>query len=187
MYSVLIKADAGYETWSNENSLASAECEAMNLVIGLVGYLEGYGHKSDVFLKSHPTSTFNTPEYYCIKENDTYKIYQHYKNCYWLSSEHVYSKKYSVKIIRTRQLVDHMDYLITDYYGYFKNPSERVERIRAMFTAVVMEIHGVEEIVSEQPTEQTTRRMNRPVNKENENTDNEEEKKTMTVKFKVAN
>lgn len=100
MYSILLKSGTDdYKIYNQVGSLANAECGVEDLVLTLVGLLEGYGHGSDFIVKEHPTSTQGTPEYYAILENHTYKIYHHVKKAYWLSSEHVYEKIYSVKLV----------------------------------------------------------------------------------------
>lgn len=106
MYSVMIKTDLEYKDYIVGVSLGNAIMMAENLVIDLVGYLEGYGHGHPIFLSSHPTSTYGTPEYYCIpcgQHDSTYKIYKHIKNNGYITSWHEYIKLYTVKIMRNRQ------------------------------------------------------------------------------------
>jgi hypothetical protein len=130
MYSILLKnRQEGYKIWEKVRSLANAEVEAENLVISLVGYLEGYGHNSQFILKEHPTSTQGTPEYYAIMENDTYKIFHHVKMNYWLSSEHIYEKIHSVKIIKDGMFKQ--SYYNKEYYG------SRVETIKKEFKGIL--------------------------------------------------
>ncbi len=104
MYSVLVKKHIdgqGYEQYGNLYDIKNAEEKAIDLVVSLIGYFKGYEVMDDYFLKKHPTSTINTPRFYCIPGLDVFRVYKHSKINGWIFSEHVYEKEYTIKIVKS--------------------------------------------------------------------------------------
>lgn len=99
MYSIFIKASGSPYEKRGSYSLANV-CEVVyDGIIDIIAFHRGYDHM-DFFLKEHPQSTVDTPSYYCIVKNNKYVIYKHKKISHMFSTEHVYEKKYTIKIIR---------------------------------------------------------------------------------------
>lgn len=99
MYEVLIKGEEYFKI-GEETDYKNAVEKAINQVALIIDYFNGVGNC--YFMKDHPSSTINTPKFYCIPGDNVYRIYEHIKLKGWVFSEHLYEKKYTVKIIKSR-------------------------------------------------------------------------------------
>lgn len=99
MYGVLFKTN-GFETTIFTGSLANCVESAIDRVIDIVGYFEGYFEPEEFFMGSHPPSTVDMPRHYCIPDLNTFRIYRHVKLVGIFFSEHVYDKIATVKVIK---------------------------------------------------------------------------------------
>lgn len=105
MYEVLIKnhepSSCGYQKIGKQQDYKNALESATDIVFDLIGYFNGHTEEKDYFMDEHPTTTINTPKFYCVAETDVFRIYEHYKENGWIFSEHVYPKRFTVKIIKS--------------------------------------------------------------------------------------
>lgn len=119
-----------YEIGSYKNAYEFA----MDKIIELLTYLQGFKPNDEIFRKCHPTSTFLTPKYYCLCSNDNldkFRIFKHIKNQGILFSSHRYEKISTFEIIFMRD-----SELSNDYNNFHEIPTPTSKIIKDYFNLI---------------------------------------------------
>lgn len=98
MYGICIKTKET-ENIIKIGSYANSVESAIDKVIDILGYFEGFFQPDKFFIKEHPQSTIRNPKFYCIGNNDIFKIYHHYKSLGIFFNEHIYDKICTIKVV----------------------------------------------------------------------------------------
>lgn len=113
MYEVLVKHHnrTQYIKHGKLTDHKNAYENAVDIVISLINYFNGYDEEHNYFVSNHPQSTINTPKYYCIPDIDVFRVYKHTKEKGWIFSDHLYEKKFTIKIIKSKDRI----FIFDDY------------------------------------------------------------------------